>query len=59
MKQKIIVVKDHYRSELTKVRCWIDGFRVGRDKEYMIPGEDVLRQLIVAIDEAKPRNMKP
>jgi hypothetical protein len=58
MKKKM-EVQDHWRTELTKVRCWITGFQAGRrtpgviDLDNHIPGEEVLRQIIMAIDEAK------
>lgn len=56
---KKVEVQDHWRYELTKLRCWIGGFRAGRNLpgqvnlENYIPGEDVLRQIIMAIDDAK------
>jgi hypothetical protein len=57
--KKKMEVQDHWRTELTKVRCWITGFQAGRrtpgviDLDNHIPGEEVLRQIIMAIDEAK------
>ena len=57
--QKQIEVPDHWRAELTKIRCWITGYQAGRhipggmDLESSIPGEQVLRQIIMAIDDAK------
>lgn len=56
---KKIVVEQHWGKELQKLRCWISGFRAGRSLpgQYNIdnhlPGEDVLRQIVMAIDEAK------
>jgi len=41
------------RSELTKVRCWLTGFHAGQgDKLGHIPGEDSIRQIILALDDA-------
>ena len=56
-KRLTIPVRNHYRGELTKLRCWISGYREGRGNQPFgaIPGEDILRQLILAIDEASPR----
>lgn len=51
--KKTLEVKDHWRGELTKVRCWIEGYRQGTGGRYSVPGEDALRQIINAIDEAK------
>ena len=57
---KKINVEQHWKIELQKLRCWIGGFRAGRslpgnsvNLENFIPGEDVLRQIILAIDDAK------
>lgn len=56
---KKVEVKDHWKYELQKLRCWISGFRAGRtfpgqvNIENYVPGEDVLRQIIIAIDDAK------
>lgn len=56
---KKIDVGDHWKIELQKLRCWISGFRAGRslpgqvNLENYVPGEDVLRQIIIAIDDAK------
>ena len=56
---KKIEVKDHWKSQLQQLRCWIGGFRAGRtlpgqvNIENYVPGEDVLRQIIIAIDDAK------
>lgn len=54
---KKVDVKDHWREELTKLRCWITGFNAGRTPpgslSNNLPGEDVLRQIIQAIDNAK------
>lgn len=54
--KKKIVVEDHWKNELSKLRCWINGWQAGRrlpgstDLTTFIPGEDVLRQIIIAID---------
>lgn len=51
---------DHWREELTKLRCWLSGFKEGRTSpgglEMIIPGEDVLRQIIITIDMAELGN---
>lgn len=58
-KKKQIVIQDGWRYQLTKMRCWISGYKAGRhvpgslNLDSDIPGEDVLRQIILAIDEAK------
>ena len=56
-KCKKIEVKDHWRQELTKLRCYLTGYNDGRRVPGalppMVPGEDVLRQIIMAIDEVK------
>lgn len=57
-KSKKILVQDHWKIELVKLRCWVNGYRAGRtlpgqvNLETYIPGEDVLRQIIMAIDDA-------
>jgi hypothetical protein len=55
-KKKIIKPKmevhDHWRDELTKLRCWMSGFHAGMSEYVHIPGEDVARQIIMAIDNA-------
>jgi hypothetical protein len=54
-----IQVEQHWKIELQKLRCWISGFQAGRktpgviDLDNYIPGEEVLRQIIMAIDAAK------
>jgi hypothetical protein len=54
-----IPVEQHWKIELQKLRCWISGFQAGRktpgaiNLDNHIPGEDVLRQIIIAIDDAK------
>jgi hypothetical protein len=56
---KKIEVQDHWKIELQKLRCWISGFNAGRktpgvtNLDNYIPGEDVLRQIIIAIDDVK------
>ena len=55
--KKKVEIQDHWRHELTKLRCWINGFQSGRktpgviNLDNHIPGEEVLRQIIMAIDE--------
>jgi hypothetical protein len=45
--------------ELVKLRCWISGFQAARkvpgqiNIDNYVPGEDVLRQIIIAIDDAE------
>ena len=50
------------RGELTKVRCWLSGFAVGRSSrgelDLGIPGEDGLRQAILLIDEVLRERQK-
>jgi hypothetical protein len=54
-----IVVADHWPSELSKLRCWIQGFKAGRSLpgsmniENYVPGEDTIRQILVAISDTK------
>jgi len=61
MKKKI-EVQDHWRNELTKLRCWLSGFSEGRQipgqLQYMVPGELVLKQIISAIDDSKNKSSK-
>lgn len=58
-KKPKILVEPHWKIELQKLRCWISGWQAGRklpgttDLTTFIPGEDVLRQIIIAIDDAK------
>lgn len=57
----IVDIPDHSREELTKLRCFLTGYRQGRgDKHTSIPGEEVLRLLIMAIDskEVRPKRKK-
>lgn len=55
-KETKIKVASHWRHQLTQMRCWVDGYKAGRNDPgampYHIPGEDVLRQIIMAIDDA-------
>jgi len=59
MKKKKIEVQDHWRHELTKLRCWLTGYNDGRSIPgqipNMVPGEEILRQLIMAIDNAEEK----
>jgi hypothetical protein len=49
-----VKVPDYTREELTKLRCFITGYKEGRKGEhFFIPGEDILRQLIQCIDKSK------
>lgn len=52
-KKPSIKVEEHWKSELTKLRCWLTGFKTGRGNDFpnAIPGEDVLRQICQAISE--------
>jgi len=60
-KKKQLIVQDHWKIELAKLRCWINGWQAGRrlpgstDMATYVPGEDVLRQIIIAIDDAKEK----
>ena len=50
-------VEDFWRGELTKLRCWLEGYKAGKSFpgsiEPTIPGFLIIRQLIMAIDKAK------
>ena len=54
-----IVIADHWPSELNKLRCWITGWKAGRSLpgsmniENYVPGEDVVRQILMAISDTK------
>ena len=52
-KKAKIDVESHWHHELAKVRCWLTGYHAGRSAPgsipVSIPGEDVLRQIQVAI----------
>lgn len=51
MKKKI-EVKEHWYTELGKVRAWLEGFKYGvGDKFLNVPGVDTLRQIQLAIKE--------
>lgn len=56
---KKIVVQDHWAIELAKLRSWLTGFRAGRtlpgqvNLESYIPGEDTVRQILMAISDTK------
>jgi hypothetical protein len=54
-----VVPQPHWRGELTKLRCWITGFYAGRGGNSQIPGEQVLWQIIQAIDDAEEKIEKP
>ena len=47
--EKSIKVQNHWYVELGKVRCWLEGFHAARGDKLYIPGEDVLRQIQIAI----------
>jgi hypothetical protein len=55
--KKKIEIQPHWAKELVKLRCWINGFQAGRktpgviNLDNYVPGEDALRQIIMAIDE--------
>ena len=55
-KKAKIDVEPHWHHELAKVRCWLTGYHAGRSapgsSPSTIPGEDVLRQIQVAITGA-------
>jgi hypothetical protein len=59
---KKIEVQDHWKIELQKLRCWLSGFNAGRktpgetNLDHYIPGQDTLRQIILAIDDAKDKS---
>ena len=58
-KKSKIEVQDHWRHELTKLRCYLSGYNDGRrvpgNLPFMVPGEAILQQLIIAIDDAKEK----
>jgi len=49
-----ITVEPHWEGELSKLRCWIAGFKAARNGDFpnSIPGEDTLRQIQMAIKDA-------
>lgn len=55
-----VEVQDFWREELTKLRCWLEGYKNGRSFpgsiEPTIPGFLIVRQIIMAIDEAKKKS---
>jgi hypothetical protein len=55
-KKTKIEVEPHWLHSLAKVRCWLEGYHAGRSAPGTlpdrIPGEDVLRQIQVAITGA-------
>jgi hypothetical protein len=60
MNKKIkIEVQEHWGHELAKLRSWMSGFRAGRtlpgqvNLEAYIPGEDIIRQILLAISDTK------
>ena len=56
-----IVVPDHWAHELSKLRCWISGWRAARtlpgqmNLENVVPGEDTIRQILMAINDSKSK----
>jgi hypothetical protein len=48
-------IPEHSREELTKIRCWLTGYHAGKGSSDIksIPGEFIIRQLIMAIDNKK------
>jgi hypothetical protein len=60
-KEMKIEVQGHWRGELSKIRSWLNGFAMGRSTgpiSFSVPGEDTIRQIIVAIDEATGEKAK-
>ena len=55
-KKAKIDVEPHWHHDLAKVRCWLTGYHAGRSVPGSlpigIPGEDVLRQIQIAISGA-------
>ena len=47
-----VKIPDYTYEELTKLRCWLSGYKEGRNMKLSIPGEDILRQLLIAIKES-------
>ena len=56
-----IEVADHWQIELAKLRCWITGWKAGRSLpgsiniENYVPGEDTIRQILMAISDTKSK----
>jgi hypothetical protein len=50
-----VEIPDHSREELTKLRCFLTGYHHGKGEGVtsILPGELILRQLIMAIDASK------
>lgn len=62
MTKKIkIDIQDHWPYELAKLRSWIAGFRAGRtlpgtvNLDNYVPGEDAVRQILMAINDTKSK----
>jgi len=54
-------VPDHSREELTKLRCFLTGYHAGKGETGLtlsVPGELILRQIIMAIDESSRKKTK-
>ncbi len=43
----------HWYWELSKLRHWIMGYKAGRGDHTPLPGEDAVRQIQIALDQAK------
>ena len=49
-------IPKHSREELTKLRCFLSGYHAGKGGGPLtIPGELILIQLIMAIDDSKEK----
>lgn len=51
MKNKRIEIQPHWREQIKCLRCWLDGYVAGGGTPLV--GQDVLRQIMVAIDNVK------
>jgi hypothetical protein len=60
-KKKKLDVEAHWPNELAKLQAWLTGFKMGRRSNIpdgsfpldFIPGEEVVRQIRVAISDLK------
>lgn len=61
IKKPKIEIQEHWPKELAKLRSWITGWKAGRtlpgqmSLENMVPGEDTIRQILMAISDSKSK----
>lgn len=50
-----IKVEKHWARELTKIRAWLTGYKAGAGIDFpdAVPGEDVLREIDLAVRDAE------